>query len=368
MHWRRGFLIGLLLGIVVAITWSLAVRLGLIPGPAGAPAAPAARMPALDSVAWLGGSAPAAPDSGAPEVIAVFSDTDPAAFDLLPAVEVWFESYARWGVEVRALHRPQFAFAADTAVAGRCVRRLGVGFPVALDPALALTVPLPAGRVSAVLVGDRGGAVQVTCVAPGDLVAADRWLRARIAALHPDAGVAPGPATFALPRRAPAPAKLVRLGAGQVPDGPLADVAPGVTHAFVTQTRFEEEGRMWTPVPVGRWLPGGDGLTGMRGGAANFVAIRYHAGRAGVVASPPAGAGARLWVLRDEAWLPAAARGPDVRADGTGATYVDVSEPRLYRLTSDRGAHVLKLSPDAPGLTLHALTFEDPAGAAAAPR
>jgi len=243
-----------------------------------------------------------------------------------------------------------------------------LGFEIALDPALALAVP-STGHASFVLVGDAGGALRFTCLTPADLAAADRWLRGRLRALHPDAGFPDEPrAAPPAGRAAPAAVRFVRLGAGQVPEGPLNDAPPGVPHAFVTQTRFEEEGRAWIPVPVGRWTPGGDGLTAARGGAANFLAIRYHAGRVGVVASPPAGAGVKLWVLRDEAWLPAAARGPDVSADATGATYVEVDEPRLYLLTGDRGEHVLKLSPDAPGLTLHALTFEDVRGADLGPR
>jgi hypothetical protein len=67
----------------------------------------------------------------------------------------------------------------------------------------------------------------------------------------------------------------------------------------------------------------------------------------------------RVWVLRDEQWLTADALGADARRDARGASYVDVSEPRLYALCRERaGEHVVKLSPDAPGLTVYALIVE----------
>jgi hypothetical protein len=74
-----------------------------------------------------------------------------------------------------------------------------------------------------------------------------------------------------------------------------------------------------------------------------------------------------MWILRDEKWLPPEALGADARLDGRGASYVLVSEPRLYALTrEDSGAHLVKLSPEAPGAIVYALTFEPfaPAGAA----
>jgi hypothetical protein len=68
-------------------------------------------------------------------------------------------------------------------------------------------------------------------------------------------------------------------------------------------------------------------------------------------------------VLRDEAWLPAAALGADAHLESNGASYVDVDEPRLYELARGGGEHVVKLSPEAAGITLHALVVDPAAGA-----
>jgi hypothetical protein len=72
--------------------------------------------------------------------------------------------------------------------------------------------------------------------------------------------------------------------------------------------------------------------------------------------SPPREGPGRLWVLRDERWLPREALGADARLAPDGASYVEVSEPRLYLVA--RGGGVYKLSPERPGLVIHAITLE----------
>jgi hypothetical protein len=116
------------------------------------------------------------------------------------------------------------------------------------------------------------------------------------------------------------------------------------------------------PAPVGRWIPRAEGVECARGGAADFVAIRYHAGAVDVIASPPKDGPAKLWILLDDGWLSADALGADARLEPGGGSYVEVSEPRLYRIATGAGEHVLRLSPARAGLTLHALVFENPSG------
>ena len=78
-----------------------------------------------------------------------------------------------------------------------------------------------------------------------------------------------------------------------------------------------------------------------------------------VVASAAHAGSTRLWVLRDDAWLPREASGADVRVDDRGASYIQVSWPRLYDVALPDGkTHVVKLSPEDPGFTLHAFVFE----------
>ncbi|MFN8587408.1 MAG: hypothetical protein U0704_06360 [Candidatus Eisenbacteria bacterium] len=342
----------------VLVTWLVAPR--LLPGlrssaPAGARALPSLR----EAQGWLQSEPLAAADlPGAPAVLVLWSDTDPAALAALPVLEAWKRAWSRWGVRVIAVHEPEYAFAADTTVPARLVRAACPGVPVALDPAG--RIALAAGGMTEavrVMVADEGGALVVDTV--GTLEPVEDALAAWFARAHPDEAPPPRLAV-ALPARV----RTVELGSGLVADGPLARLANGAEEVFVAPLRHEEQGHAWTPYPVGGWRSGREGLTSTRAGAANFVAIRYSAGRAGVVLSPPDGASARVWVLRNDQWPRAQDRDADVRTDGHGAASIEVRESRLYWFDRGSGERVVKLSPDVAGVTIHAFVFTDASGGA----
>jgi hypothetical protein len=246
---------------------------------------------------------------------------------------------------------PEYAYGADTAVVGRFVRRERLTLPVACDGEGRFGTAFGGAKDGPrLVVADESGAVLVDAVA--SLAPGDEALHAWALREHPD---------NAPPRLSPPPfpsVHVVRLGAGEVREGPMAGLPSGSAQVFTAEFRYQEHGRDWTPFPVGGWRVGDDGLAATRGGAANFTAIRYSAGRAGVVVSPPPGANARLWVLLDDHWPREDRRGPDVVAGQQGAVYLEVTEPGLYWIEQGRGERVLKLSPEQSGVTLHALVFE----------
>jgi hypothetical protein len=311
-----------------------------------------ATLPSIDVPAtWWNGFVADYSLRGHPVVVLLWSDADPRAPAALATLQAWHTAYAPLGVQVLALHVPEYAYGADTAVAGRFVRRERLTLPVATDPD---------GRFAAafggatdgphLVVADESGVVLVDAVAA--LAPGDEALHAWALREHPDS---------APPRLSPPPfpaVRVVRLGAGEVREGPMAGLPAGSEQVFTAEFRYQEHGRDWTPFPVGGWRVGADGLAATRGGAANFTAIRYSAGRAGVVVSPPPGAHARLWVLLDDHWPREDRRGADVVAGQQGAVYLDVTAPGLYWIEQGRGERVLKLSPDQSGITLHALVFE----------
>jgi thioredoxin family protein/AhpC/TSA family protein len=321
-------------------------------------------MPALIAVAaWSGG--PPAPDSlaGHLVVVAFLSLNLPGSLRALHSLEAWHEAYARYGLQVIGVQVPEFAFAAEPAGFLATTRRLGIGFPIGLDPALEVSQAFGAGERPRILVTDARGVVRFDRSGPEAIAEAEREILDRLRAARPEirfpaSGVGENaPATAAHPP--------VHLGRARVEGGPLADAAPGEPATFTAQLRYQVEGAAYVPFPVGRWTPGADGVTAARGGAENLIALRYHAGALGAVLGPGESGPVRVWVLRDERWLPEAARGADVRVDGRGASYVLVDAPRFYELTrEDRGTHVVKLAPESPGATFYTITFEpaEPAG------
>lgn len=330
------------------LAWRLASRLP--PAPGGS-AHPEARLGSLaGAAAWWNGAVPDDSLRGRAAVVLLWSDADPRAAAALATLAAWHAAYAPLGARVIAVHVPEYAYAADTAVAGSIVRRERLAFPVASDPAGAIAARFGgATEGPRVVVADETGRVVADAVA--DLAPAEAALRAWAGRMRGEA-----PPALAVPSL-PA-VRTVRLGAGHATDGPLEGLPTGFEGVFTAEFRYQEQGRRWTAFPVGGWRVRADGLEATRGGAANFAAIRYSAARAGVVVSPPPGARGRLWILLDDRWPPAEARGADVAAGPEGAAYVEFAAPGLYWIEQGRGERVLKLSPGEPGVTLHALVFE----------
>lgn len=313
---------------------------------------------------WIGDPRPSRDERGAIGILVLWDAFDPRSAAIVPMVEAWHEAYARWGLRITGLHFAPYSFAGDTAVVGAAARRLGLRFPTAV-----LSVPPPAAVLAGrgpVIVWPGGGDSEPQWLqTPGDANAFEMRLRARLRQVHPDAGFPADGGGVARGVVPPGAARTLFLGVDRVEHGPLRGAKPGGAQPFVSPFRSEQEGALDTPVPVGWWTPLHDALEASRAGAANYLAIRYDAGPVGAVMGPPTGESketgpARIWILEDEHWLAPADAGADVRFDARGGSYVDLDATRLYALTRG-GAHVLKLSPDAPGTRLYSFTFESAA-------
>jgi hypothetical protein len=318
-----------------------------------APRPEARALPSLAAVAAWRNSAPLGPDSlkGRPVALLLWSDTDPRATAALAVAEAWHRAYAPLGIRVIAVHEPEYAFAADTSVAAGIARQLALTLPFA-DDVSGFVEAGSGGTVEGphLIVADEGGRIVVDTVgvlAPGSLALAAAALRMR-------PGIPPPPEMDAT---LPADVREVQLGAGRVESGPLRELPANRDQVFTAEFRYQESGTEWVPYPVGGWRTGSEGLTATRGGAANFLAIRYSAGRAGVVVTPPAGGSARFWILRDDRWPRLEERGEDVETDSRGAVSILVTRPRIYWIDRGEGERVLKISPDTPGATVNAFVF-----------
>lgn len=343
---------------VVAIgALTLFVGPRLLPGLRGAVSPSAGERPSLSLLTlWAAGEV-IADDAmpGHPALFVLFDDTDPAAESALLAAERWHRAFTPHA-RIIAVHVPGYAFAADSGVPARLARRLELTLPVASDATLRLSATLSARRdvPEFALFDASGRRVPLVDASPADVELALRE------ALH----VAQAPITdspFAAASPLPASSRI-ELGAGRVSVGPLAGRRAGEEPFFSAQFRYQEQGMLGTPHPVGPWRVGADGITSLRGGAAQFVAIRYSAGRVGVVMSPPPQGESRVWVLRDEAWPDARERGRDLETDASGAVFVNVREPRLFWIDAGDGERTLKLSPEESGVTLHAFVVSGASG------
>lgn len=283
---------------------------------------------------------------------------DPRSLRALDAASDWLAAYRPRGIEVVGVAVPRHAWERDSLAVTRELERRGIAVPVLLDSDLRVSraLGLDAEPPGFALM-DPAGVVTLRAGDAAELAAALERLVLGLPPRAPGAGAGVAPRSAATaPGGAP---RALELGAAFAPRGPLADVAPGRPRRFHAQFRSDLEGERWIAYPAGLWTLGADGLAAARGGAEQFVALRYHAVPLGAVMSPPAAGSARVWLLRDGRWLGAAEAADDVRFDGRGASYVEVDAPRLYALCRDDGGeHRVTLSPEAAGVTIHGFRFE----------
>jgi len=317
-------------------------------------------LPSLAAAsAWTAGAPSLDSLKGHVVAVAFVSLNIPSSLRVTGALESWHEAYARYGLRVIGIQVPEFAFAAEPRALQSSATRLGLRFTVGLDPLLEVWRGFGAdGERPRIVVADAQGRVAFDASGVEAFAGAETKIRELLQTARPEVrfptAAAPTTGSTSDPPHAP-----VHLGRARAAGGPLAETLPGQATTFTAQLRYQVEGDDYTPYPVGRWILSADGVTAERGGAENFIALRYHAGALGAVLGPGQSGPVRVWILRDDQWLPASALGADARLDGRGASYVLVSEPRLYALTRESpGKHVIKLSPDAPGATFYALTFE----------
>jgi len=319
-----------------------------------------ARLPSLDTAGtWVIGRSSDDSLRGHVAMVVLWSDTDPRSLEALPEAQAWSLAYGRYGLRVVGVHVPEFSFAVDTQIVARVAHRLGLTFPIVSDASYRLSARFhrPLER-PAFYIGDAGGHL-VYERSGMDAFEVDHALRTTLAGARPHDAIPMEPATIAASPRPSAPAaeRISYLGVSRADQGPLARAQPGREQPFTAQFRFQEEGSMYVPYPVGRWTPEAEGLKAARGGAEHYVSIRV-TGRVWVVITPPPSGPARVWILGDDAWLDRRRAGDDVRYDARGAAFVNVAEPRLYSIAQCPEGAVLKLSPESAGTTFYAFAFE----------
>jgi len=269
---------------------------------------------------------------------------------------------------VIGVHTPEFSFATDRSVPAHLAQQLGLRFPIALDPGYEIRnevtgdLDRPATDsprwAPVVVVSDSSGRIVLNTGSQG-MGAVERAIRGQLRETLPERSVSVGtPAPAPVFKSGVDETRFAFMGTARAKGGPLTQTLPGRTVTFTAQFRYQEEGEAYVVHPVGRWTPTAEGLVAARGGAANFVAVRYLGGAVSAVMAPPGTGHGRVWILADDVWLGPGIRGDDVRVDSRGASYVDVTEARLYRIVNDRRGHVLKLSPDEPGTTFYSFAFQ----------
>lgn len=265
----------------------------------------------------------------------------------LPHLAALRSAYAGRGFEIVGVHSPEFDFEKDPANVRAAVQRLGVTWPVALDPDMATWNAWGNQYWPAEYLVDSSGLVAYVHLGEGDYDA----LTAAVRQLTGNPAETPVPVAGALPATGVSP-ELYAGGAAaaqhQTPLGDGEQLAPGGAVTDLPASAAPATQRDAIEVS-GSWRDLGDRLEST---APGHVRLRFHAGDVYVVAGS-SGAPPAVGVTLDGAAVAPAQSGPSLSGGR-----VAVARSDLYHLLTGvaTGDHVLDLAVPA-GFQLYTFTF-----------
>jgi cytochrome c biogenesis protein CcdA/thiol-disulfide isomerase/thioredoxin len=246
----------------------------------------------------------------------------------LPHVEGWYDRYRKDGLVIVGVHTPEFAFEAVPSNVRGAIHRLGVRYPVALDPAYGTWNAYGNRYWPAEYLIDRRGHVRDAHFGEGDYGGTETAIRALLSERV---------------RRLPARVRAPDLT-------PRHRMTP---ESYVGAERLESNAGM--PVHVGKWfryrLPSAVPLNGLAFGG------RWRVEQRAAVAGP--GARLRLHFLARDVYLVLSGHGRvRVALNGGFVRSVPVRANRLYTLLrlSQLSEATLDLA-FTPGVSAYAFTF-----------
>jgi thiol-disulfide isomerase/thioredoxin len=268
----------------------------------------------------------------------------------IPHIRAWYQRYAADGLVVVGVHSPEFDFEKSPSNVVAAVKRLGVDYPVALDPNMGIWNAFGNQYWPEEWVADKSGHLRYQSIGEGDYTQTENVLRELLG----------------VKKNAPRAAASTAGSLG----------APPAQNQNITQETYlglqrgsvAQPGVMTYP-PLATVPPNEAGLVGSWDGTDQYVqstapgatvVLSYQARSANLVMSvakntPPV----KVVVQLDGQPLPVADRTDETQVDTQGQTYVMVSTPDLYRLvlSPTLQSHTVRLIAQAPGLQAYSFTF-----------
>ena len=279
----------------------------------------------------------------------------------LPVLNALFDRYALSQLMVVAVMTPDLDFQRDANWAKRAVERLGIEFPVVLDPDRRLWKAYGAEGWPAIYLSDPSGRVIFDQLGEGGWKELERQIRLSVGELAEE-GTLPAPLDQPEPKTRDCGTATADLPLG-ARKGSRTPMKIDKVEENASGNRVIVAARDGELASLGRWEPQADGLRLAQGNKRLNVWLRvvYGALQTTAVLSPPESGSARLYVKQDDLWLHPGNAGSSIQYDDDGRSFVLVKEPRLYELTRDPtvAPRELFLIPDRQGVVVHVISFAD---------
>lgn len=286
-------------------------------------------------------------------VVAFINTVSINSLRTLEVLKEWHRRYALHGLMLIGVHTPEYIFQNDPLAARRAIERLGLEFPIVLDPKRKIWEAFGNTGWPALYLINHKGKIIYDRVGEGGYSRFERELRE---------------ALKRVPRQKPAQVKKT-----------VADLPTENCHLMSPETYAGS--KRGSPIDSGKAAPGSSALR-LRAGQISFagpwkttsdslilqssnklqlhsVSMVYTGAQAFALLGSPKPA--RFMVLQNERWLHFGNAGDDIDFDEDGKSFVEVGEPRLFHLTKNEfnDYFELTLKPQKSGGEVYSFAFSD---------
>jgi thiol-disulfide isomerase/thioredoxin len=280
----------------------------------------------------------------------------------LPYLEEWFRRYKDAGFVIVGIHTPEFSFSADTANIDAADKRLGVRYPVLLDPNGVLWKRFGNHEWPHEYLYDQAGNLVEDAAGEGNYQETEAKIQALLKARNPQLRL---PALMALlPQdNYTKPGSVCYPHTPEVQAGILRGPGPANLARFMNpaaENNFADAGSHQDGIIYLRGFWRTTDQAAVSAGDDGSAALKYHAIQVVAVMRPEDGHPIRVAVTQDGRPVARQDAGPDIQYGPDGSSYVDVNAPRAYDIIMNKhyGEHEVALAPQRFGLGLYSFDFE----------
>ncbi|MFA6130805.1 MAG: redoxin family protein [Patescibacteria group bacterium] len=268
----------------------------------------------------------------------------------------WQKKYESQGLVVIGVHSPEFAFEKEKENVECAIDRLGITYPVALDPDYKIWNLYANRWWPRSFVVDHRGYIEYDHIGERGYAETESAIQAALAAIGAKdlPAITPDPLIGGGICYRVTPETYLGFLRGRYGNG--MDLVPNVEHSFTDQGNHEED----LVYLHGHWLVGGEFIAHARDLSAptEYILVKYGAFAVNAVLKPYQGGKAEVEVTFDGMPLPKEIAGIDIVYRGD-QSIVKVTESRLYQLVNSERYHrgTLKISTKSSNIAMYALTF-----------
>ena len=278
----------------------------------------------------------------------------------------WYERYHPYGFEIVGVHDPEFDISRPATNVRAAVKRLGLPYPVFVDPDYKLWQAYHNDSWPSRFLVDSKGVVRYHRNGEGEEAGFEQAIQRLLLEAQPELKF---PENYTIPPQADAYAPSCGAPTAEMYVGDWSGKGvlsnregyrDGKTQAYELPAAVGDG----QAAVSGKWETDKNGMIyhGKNSGgyhAPDKLEMRYHARELYAVINVSHGRPSTVYVQQDGKDLTADAKGADVKLDAQGHSYIEVREPRLYYLVQNPafGAHTVTLTPTKSGLTIDSFTF-----------